>query len=98
MFLPLVGLPSNQVGHVIVAGELHAETARLEDGVRMEVVFQGTETGEYGPAVRTAVDDLGRLASRLRDWRNVAVEQVEFGRSESRQAPGPRAGVATAGR
>ena len=82
---------------MLLTRELHAETAGLEDGVRMEVVLQGTETGEYGPAVRTAVDDLGRLASRLRDWRNVAVEQVEFGRSESRQSPRPRAGVTAPG-
>ena len=60
-FLPLVNVADDNVGDVIVIGEVDADTADLEDGIGVDVILQAPLTGDKcvsvneSPALGTVV-------------------------------------------
>lgn len=71
---------SRQLGDVVPGSELQAQSAGLQNGRGMKIVFQGALAGHKGPAALPAIDNRRPRFALGGDRRQLAIVEVLCGR------------------
>ncbi len=87
--LPSVTLPGDQVGHVIVVGEVDLNSSRLANRGRMKVVFHGPLQSERGATAGPLIHRVGQLTPRFRLRRIFTIIEMVFRLPQRRQPVRP---------